>query len=148
MHLHFNRTTSLISKFNNNNKRFVFAFYSIAIISILLKLDLISLTKKHSILNSENYYSIELFKNRNNFKNLKLEPKTVLFNVNERHYIEAMFYTNAVAYNFIPNEMQLKETIEKGYHPVVYKNQKDSIPSFISNNKQISVRPSFISSYY
>ena len=120
----------------------------ISLILLLIKLNFYEIAKKHSPLFSENYYSIELLKNRNNFKTLNLPPKAVLFNVNERHYIEAMFYTDATAYNFIPTKIQIEEVLRKGYQPIVYKNEKDSIPDYISKNKLITVSNSFINSYY
>jgi len=135
------------NKFANLNG-YLFAFLGLASILVILKIDLDSLAKKHSTSYKENFYSIELFRNRNNFKSMRLQPKSILFNVNERHYVEAMFYTDAVAYNFIPSERQLDEVIGKGYHPIVFKNEKDSIPSYISNNGKIKLLPSFISSYY
>jgi 4-amino-4-deoxy-L-arabinose transferase-like glycosyltransferase len=127
---------------------FSFLFILLSFILILIKLNFYEIAKKHSPLFSENYYSIELLKNRNNFKTLNLPPKAVLFNVNERHYIEAMFYTDATAYNFIPTEIQIEEVLRKGYQPIVYKNEKDSIPDYISKNKLITVSNSFINSYY
>jgi len=102
------------NKFANLNG-YLFAFLGLASILVILKIDLDSLAKKHSTSYKENFYSIELFRNRNNFKSMRLQPKSILFNVNERHYVEAMFYTDAVAYNFIPSERQLEEVIGKGY---------------------------------
>jgi 4-amino-4-deoxy-L-arabinose transferase len=143
-----NTTIDYLKKRLQNSIRYSIMFIIAGVILILIKMNFNGLAKNHSILNPENYYSIELSKNRNNYLGLQLPAKAVLFNINERHYIEVMFYTNATAYNFIPTESQIEEVLRKGYHPIVYKNSKDNIPDYISNNPNVTVFPSFINSYY
>jgi 4-amino-4-deoxy-L-arabinose transferase len=123
-------------------------FTLIFVVFLIVKLDFKLLAKKHSTSYSTNIYSKELLKNRNNYKSLQLMPNSALFNVNDRHYIEAMFYTNAVAYNFIPSESQVNEAINKKYHIIVFKKKNDLLPTYLMDNKNVEIRPAFIQSNY
>lgn len=63
--------------------------------------------------------------------------KCIIFNVNDRlnGQIPIMFYTDYVAYNFIPTKQQLRKVKDLGYMPVVIVNS--NLPNYIKNDLSI-----------
>ena len=61
----------------------------------------------------------------------------VVFNANLKlnGHIPIMFYTDYIAYNFIPTELQLDKLKPIKYKIAILDN--DSLPSYIINNKDI-----------
>lgn len=47
------------------------------------------------------------------FTSLKLPPNSVLFNVEGRYYVDAMFYTGLPAYNFLPSTDQCNDLTKR-----------------------------------
>lgn len=62
---------------------------------------------------------------------------TVVFNTNITPFghIPVMFYTNYIAYDFIPSETQVKEIIKKGFHVAVFNHGK--LPDYILKDESI-----------
>jgi 4-amino-4-deoxy-L-arabinose transferase-like glycosyltransferase len=63
------------------------------------------------------------------------QSNAVVFNL--EHNIEAMFYSNFIAYPFIPSKEQIQIAVEKGY--AVYIINGPSISPELRDNKQITV---------
>ena len=108
---------------------------SIIIIAIIaIRIDIESLQEKHTLWKDSNKYSRMMISNKSIFKSLNLPKNTVLFNVKGRHYVEAMFYTNHTAYNFIPSEQQYNDLKLKGARIAIFKSASGSIPQYIVND--------------
>lgn len=60
------------------------------------------------------------------------DPKTVIFNAQELGALKIMFYTDLVAYDFIPSEEQYHALQEKGYKAAILKSSK--LPAFIEKD--------------
>jgi len=63
------------------------------------------------------------------------QSNAVVFNV--EHNIEAMFYCNFTAYQFIPSNEQIQNVLSKGYSVYIF--DGPSITSDIHNNKNIII---------
>lgn len=68
------------------------------------------------------------------------EDKYVIFNANMRlnGNIPVMFYTNNIAYDFLPTEEQIKFIKSRGYKIAII-NLKDDLPDYLKSEKQISL---------
>lgn len=53
--------------------------------------------------------------------------KVVVFNNQQSVHIQIMFYSDAIAYDFIPDENQINEVISKGYTPIVIDSENNKI---------------------
>lgn len=57
----------------------------------------------------------------------KLPENAVIFNVPSMQHTEAMFYTDYIAYDFLPSKEHLQDVINKGYNPVFVNNDSTTI---------------------
>lgn len=89
----------------NSLLEFIFLF-----LILFFNLNIEELQAQHTKWNINKQHIEMLTHNKKIFLDLKghLPDNTVLFNVKGRHYIEAMYYSDYVAYNFIPSEEQYK----------------------------------------
>ncbi|MDP1676286.1 MAG: glycosyltransferase family 39 protein [Bacteroidota bacterium] len=72
-----------------------------------------------------------------NFSIMIGDQKAVIFNT--PHYIEAMFYSHATAYPFIPSQDQLRHVKDSGY--AVYIIGSPDVPQHIRNTQQTILLP-------
>lgn len=64
-----------------------------------------------------------------------VSSKAAVFNV--EHYIEAMFYTNASAYPFIPDQKQIEQALAKGFTVYIYDDAR--IPFEIRSERNVFI---------
>lgn len=55
------------------------------------------------------------------------DQKVVVFNNQQSVHIQIMFYSDAIAYDFTPDENHIKEVIAKGYIPIVIDSENNRI---------------------
>ncbi|MGP8215027.1 MAG: ArnT family glycosyltransferase [Bacteroidia bacterium] len=72
--------------------------------------------------------------NKEVFRHLSLPSTYVIFNVPQRHYIEAMFYTNSIAYNFIPTYQQYLDVKKANCEVALFKTANDTVPEFLKTD--------------
>jgi len=68
-----------------------------------------------------------------------LPPKTVLFNLKGRSYVECMFYSGFTAYNFLPTIDQYREVKNKGYQVAVVNFNKLNSPDFLKHDSSLII---------
>ena len=103
------------------------------------RISLNKIVEDSGLLGDYNTVSEALIENKKIFTGLELTPNTVLFNVKGRHYVEAMFYTNVIAYPFIPDVLQCESLIKRGYKIAVFESYKDTLPSHLLQNKEVNI---------
>ncbi len=113
----------------------------------IIRIDIDYLQAKYTLWKKNNHYSRNLIHNKKVFTNLDIPENTVLFNVKGRHYIEAMFYTDRIAYNIMPNRKILNQLKSKNLKAVVFKSPKKKIPGFIKNDPDVIVIDKVIRGY-
>lgn len=106
---------------------------------LITRVDINTLKEKHGFLSPDNEYQSRLGHNKKIFKALNLPERTILFNVPGRHYVEAMFYTDYTAYNFIPSAAQYEEVIAQHRTIAVFLDDRNKLPSYMADNKEIIV---------
>ncbi len=79
-----------------------------------------------------NEYIDKLSRNKETFKNLPISENTILLNVKGRHYVEAMFYTEVPAYNFVPNEKEVQRLLGLGKQLLIFR-PTEALPDYITN---------------
>ncbi|MCC7303738.1 MAG: glycosyltransferase family 39 protein [Bacteroidia bacterium] len=122
----------LISLWDGGRQKVVATIVGFGMLTLVFsRLDISAVLKDYAINSEGNYYSWSLMHNRKIFKDLRLTNNTVLFNVKGRHYIEAMFYTDKPAYNFIPSEEQVQKVIAEGHSIAIFVNPGDTLPEYI-----------------
>ncbi len=131
----FDHLFSLISKKAVRN----LAFFAGIVVLFFIRLDIESLQEKHTTWRDSNEYTQKLTENKEVFESMNLSSNAVLFNVPGRHYVEAMFYTNCIAYNVIPTKEQIKDLKKKGKRLVVLKNNNETLPEYINEDESISI---------
>ncbi|CAN5301129.1 hypothetical protein BH09BAC5_BH09BAC5_03980 [soil metagenome] len=102
-----------------------------------LRIDFNSLNETHCIIGEENYCRKIWEGNKRIFQGLNVPANSVLFNVNGRNYIDAMFYTGLPSYNFIPTEAQYRDVQQKNRTIVLFKFPSDSIPRYLENDSKV-----------
>lgn len=76
--------------------------------------------------------------NKKIFTDLKaLGSEYCIFNVRGMHAIDVMFYTESIAYGFVPNEEQIKEAKSKNKKIAIFK--KDDLADYIKNDPEIKI---------
>jgi 4-amino-4-deoxy-L-arabinose transferase len=65
-----------------------------------------------------------------------LPEKAVLINTPNAHQVQIMFYTDRLAYDFIPDEEQLKKAIEMGYTPIFLTHEEEPVPAHVADKYQ------------
>ena len=118
-----------------NAKKIVFSAFIVAV--VLIRFDIEYLQEKHTLWKKDNQYSRMLSHNKKVFESLDLSSNTILFNVKGRHYIEAMFYTDLPAYNFIPSFEQYQDIKNKGRTIAIFTKDKSEIQNYLKNDDQI-----------
>ncbi|HQQ02535.1 MAG TPA: glycosyltransferase family 39 protein [Bacteroidales bacterium] len=112
--------------------------FAVSILTIFtLRFDINTLRKKHTLWKENNYYTRMMINNKKIFTSLKLPPNSVLFNVEGRYYVDAMFYTGLPAYNFFPSSDQCKDLTEKGKQIVILNSNNKEIPAYLKNDPAI-----------
>lgn len=104
-----------------------------------MRIDISALHEKHKFLGERELCFQFLEENKNIFESLELPGNAVLFNVNGRHYVEAMFYTDRIAYNFIPSAEQYGEVRSKGKVAAVFQSPNDTLPAYLKNDPSVIV---------
>ncbi|MFT4757840.1 MAG: 4-amino-4-deoxy-L-arabinose transferase-like glycosyltransferase [Vicingaceae bacterium] len=96
-----------------------FGLILIVFLLFFTKVDFKELRQNHQITNSNNYQGI-MTHNALQFKKFSHEnPGTVVFNVKGRQYVEGMFYSNCLFFNFYPSELQLNKCYEAGRKVII-----------------------------
>jgi hypothetical protein len=114
------------------------AIFSLSIIAIvLIRIDIEFLQEKHTLWKDNNHYTKMLTHNKEIFESLNLPSSTVLFNVKGRHYIEAMFYTDLPAYNFVPSFEQYQNIKSKDRAIAIFRRPNTEIPDYLTNDTTI-----------
>ena len=124
---------------SENLQKFIFIIFIIMFISLQYLKNIKLIQETHCLTTKNNQYSNMLMHNKEIFKSLRLPQNTILFNVKGRHYIEAMFYTNFPAYNFIPNIEQYKYLKNKNKQIAIFCNDTNLLPDYLSNDPNIIV---------
>lgn len=101
------------------------------------RISLDKLVDDYGLLNDYDAVNESLIENKKIFKDLNLPPHTVLFNVKGRHYVEAMFYTTAIAYPFVPSILQCKNVTDNGYKIAIFESHNDKLPVYLLQNKNV-----------
>lgn len=104
------------------------------------RIDVEELQLIHTKWSQENTYTRMLCYNRKIFKDLKKElpSNAVLLNVKGRHYVEAMFYTDALAYNFVPSEKEIRKLKRAKKRIYIFKAEVP-LPEYITADADIVV---------
>lgn len=102
-----------------------------------VRLNVFTVKDKHPAFSVTNICQERMIYNKELFTNLNLPENAVLFNLKGRHYIEAMFYTPAIAYNFLPSESQLQEAIDKDKAIYVFPGA-EAFPDYLSSNPEVT----------
>ncbi len=112
---------------------------ALILILILLRMNAVSLIKNGTFIENESSvaYANSQKNNKYTFKHLNLPENAVLFNLPGRHYIEAMFYTGKIAYDFVPTPEQMSMLKEKNKIAVVFINQGNEIPDYILKDERV-----------
>lgn len=113
----------------------------------VIRIDVEYLQGKYTLWKKSNQYSRNLIHNKTIFTSLDLPENAVLFNVKGRHYIEAMYYTDRIAYNIIPNQKILNQLKSKKLKAVIFKNPNNQIPDFIKNDEDVIIIDKVIRGY-
>ena len=107
---------------------------SLVIVLIVgLRFDVEYFQAKYTLWKEDNYYTRELSYNKMVFEALDLPENVVLFNVRDRHYIEAMFYTGLPAYSFVPSKEQFDAIIAKGRIAAIFPLLDGDYPDYIKD---------------
>jgi 4-amino-4-deoxy-L-arabinose transferase-like glycosyltransferase len=95
--------------------------------------------KKHNVLTSQNNYTIMHQENSQSFEELKkkIPENAVIFNIQGRHYVEAMFYLDKQVYPIFPSQKQIAFLKEKGFKTVVVYNQISDVPYELQKNDEV-----------
>lgn len=106
---------------------------------IVLRIDIEKLQETHTEWRNENVYTRQLTYNRNVFQQLSkdLNENAVVFNVLGRHYVELMFYTDALATNQIPTEHEIERLVKVGKKVYVFVDDRVEVPGYILENDQV-----------
>jgi len=103
----------------------------------LMRFDVKSWREKHCFLRSDNSYINSLKHNKQVFQNLHLPENAVIFNVADRHYIEAMFYSGHPAYSFIPSHEQYSNLKSKKRIVAIFKPADGEIPPYLREGPSV-----------
>ena len=76
------------------------------------------------------------------FQSISLDDDYVLFNVNGRHYVEAMFYLGIPVYNGFPTEEQIVE-LDKKQRRIAVLSGTGEVPGYIKVNPSITIIEGF-----
>lgn len=68
-----------------------------------------------------------------------LPDSTLLFNVNGRQYVEAMFYTRFRAFGFMPDPAQCRALTEQGFHVTLFENPRTPVPEEVKKVPGVTV---------
>lgn len=132
----------LIGKLLKNRVAAFAVWFPLMALAALYQLNFTLYRQQHSY----NYvwWRSALIENVQNYKRLKevLPEKTVLFNVRGssdwNNYcvpVEAMFYSDALCYNFTPTEEQLQMLKEQGYHIAVFTHLP--VPDYMMEDEEV-----------
>lgn len=125
-------------KIKYDNVKIIISSLILICISYFL-FDINKIQKYHTFESDDNRNRRAELSQMNLIEDLKTfqDAKYVIFNSSIRlnGHIPVMFYTDHIAYDFIPSEQQLATVLSKGYTPVII--DFGNIPDYIKNNKNI-----------
>jgi len=100
---------------------------------VIFRFDVNYLRNNHTNSN-KNYYLSSHLHNKRLFNDLELPRNTVLCNVLGGYYIDAMFYLDIPAYNFIPSFNQYIDLKEKGMRIAIFRDGRNELPKYITDD--------------
>lgn len=100
----------------------------------LMRFNVRAWREEHCFLRSPNRSILSLEHNKQVFQNLRLPENAVIFNVPDRHYIEAMFYSGHSAYSFIPSYEQYSDLKSKKRIVAMFKPADGEIPPYLKED--------------
>lgn len=130
------------------SKKFAYVLEFIILFLIgFANLNIEELQAKHTEWNINKQHIQMLSHNKKVFLSLKnnLAKNSVLFNVYGRHYIEAMYYTDYPAYNFVPSYEQYEDLKKKGRTIALFKTEE--IPEYLKNDSTVIIIDEQIQGY-
>jgi len=114
-----------------------FIFILLVLTLFIFRFDIELLQKKHTLWKKDNYTTWVQINNKKVFESLQLPSNTVLFNVKDRHYIEAMFYTDLPSYNIIPSFQQYLEMKEKDGTIAIFELLDGELPEYLTHDPEV-----------
>lgn len=113
---------------------------------VVIRFDITYLQEKYTLWRT-NHHSRMLIENKAVFNQLQLAENAVLFNIKGQHNIDAMFYTNWIAYNILPDENQCRQLKQAGKIIVVFLRPDREIPDYLANDPEIIFVDELIQGY-
>lgn len=109
------------------------------IIMVFIRIDVDQLRENHTSWKTENVYPVWMHRIRNTFISLQpqLNSNAVVYNVYGRHYIELMFYTDALATNYIPTSKEVEQMFDKGKEVFIFVNDRSDLPNYLLDNEKV-----------
>ncbi len=133
----FDYIENQVSKFKVSTLAHKIIFFILIVLLFWFRMDLKSLNELHGITGKEHPCFTMLKHNKKIFQSLNLPSNAVIFNVNGRHYVEAMFYTGLPAYNFIPTNEQYLDLKKKSRRVALFNPIGDTIPNYLINDPSL-----------
>lgn len=133
----FNGVLDVVERKVNSKIIFVSIFSVGLSFLVFFRIDLDELQAKHTLWKSENVYTKYMMENRAIYFDLRdsLDEQTVIFNVGGRHYVECMFYTQNIAYSFVPSKEQYLELKAKGLKVALMLTPGLEIPTYLKEDQ-------------
>lgn len=129
---------NFLSQKFKGSKPYAIVFPAALLLLFFIRLNIFTIKDKHPAFTVSGICQERMLYNKELFTGLNLPENAVLFNLKGRHYIEAMFYTPAIAYNFIPSESQLQEALDKDKAIYVFPGP-EPLPDYLSKNAEVIV---------
>lgn len=126
------------------NRVTVKTLLEVTVVAVLLILNIqyFRIREKQSLTSYNGYCRLAGIQNKKVFAGLKgtVPANTVVFNVKGRTYVDCMFYSDLIAYNFIPSYSQYKELKRKGRNILVFVDSGEELPPYLRNDPSVMVR--------
>lgn len=81
---------------------------------------------------NENYHTITKTLNM-----IDANDKVIFFNCKNFNNIQVMYYTNSIAYSFIPSEADIKKLLSLNYNLIFFNGS--NMPKYVTNNNQVKI---------
>jgi len=132
-----------------NNVRLAAAIQFMFLITVFIgQLNIEGLQANHTSWKPESAKHISMMThNKEVFESLKLSKNAVLFNVKGRHYVEAMFYLDVPAYNYLPTVEQVERLEKLNRTIVVLHDDTKNLPDYLTSRPGIIYAPHVIQGY-
>lgn len=105
------------------------------VVFAVVRLDFSELKVRHAA----NESSKKLIANKTFFQQTNLGENSLLFNLKGRQYVEAMFYSESQAYNFIPDSNEIARLQQLNYTIGIVFDPDEIIPGYIKSFPEIVV---------